>query len=396
MPDRSVGRTHRLWRTGSSALLAVAAIVSTVAAIGNALENSDDFRLDAARALASGVNPFDGAEGGTFYLHGLYVLLLPLTGLEDVTARAVYAAMNILMGIAVVLMLSRALNLGRDRTLFLLLVMAASMPFRVTVGNAQTGLIILAFSAPLFLFGRRRWPSLGAGLSLVKWSFAPPLALWILLRRSIGTSLLAAATPVVGFLIFAALTADFSLMNLLRPALREREILVDPGYADLMTLIRLAAGDGPATLVVPALAMAAASFAVVRRFHEERTAYAALLIISLVTVYHLSYDLIVLLPAAAVALREPRRPAARGILLISGYFFFIDLPQKLLAFVVSRTSSPSPRVLEGLSDALDSMVTTPGIPSVLAHLLLLSVVIVLLHRLGDRSGSLDAHGRRAR
>lgn len=366
----------------------LAAAISLGAALRNAVSFSIDFRIDAARVLAVGVSPFEGAEGGTFYLHALYVGLLPLGWLSDAGARLAFGLLNVGLGLLLVRTLARGLELDRLTTVVLGLIMVTSTPFRVTVGNAQTGLIVLALAAPFFVLRGRSGAALVGGISLVKWSFAP-LLLWVLVRRRVRDLLLFGVIPLSGFLIFGSMVSDLSSSNLLRPFVQERAILVDLGHADLMTLVRQLVGDGGVAIVAPLVLMAGLSVVIVRTFRDERIAFAALLIVSLVTVYHLSYDLIALLPAVAISLGRPRHHASRAILLIAGYFFYIDLGLKVAESIEGFLGGGvGAGPLSVVIEALDEVVRSPGPAVVLLHLLALLTVGFLLYVLDrDRDGA---------
>lgn len=373
---------------GLLAVLTIAALASVLAGLRNAAVFSVDFQWSAARLLLEGDDPyrFVGQEGpagplivSAPYTHLLYVMLLPIALLGLEPARIAWASINILMVLTACYLIAQSLELDRRRAIILTLITLASTPFRVGLGNAQTSLLVLLTVAALF----RPWSHrhlLVAGVSFTKWSFAPPIAVLLLLRGSLAHLALASTASILGFLSFAALTGDLSLEALLRPLLIQIESpVVNPGYADAMTALRLSGVPWALVASLSLVLLIAGSVGVARTFRSDLLASMTVSVVSLATVNHLSYDLILLVPVLGVALAT-RGKAASFLLAICLYFFFNDLPVKLLSFFAFLL--PSDLISGSALTAAKSLLQIPVVANrpliVAAHSALLTGVIVLM------------------
>jgi len=378
------------------AVLALAAVASVARGFVNAMEVSIDFQWSAARVLLSGDDPYlvdalgdpEGRlDSAVHYGHLLYVMKLPLALLELADARLVWAVANLIMAVTAVEVLRRAFVLRREQTLLLLSVFLASEPLRLTIGNAQTPLIVLLF-ASLLALPERRHLTLLSGVSYVKWSFAPPFALFVLIRRGWRGALLWAVPALVGMAVFASFTQDLRPLSLLRPLLRQAggPRGVADGTADVMTLMGLLGVDGPARTLLPLLLMTVASVMVVRSFRTDRHAIAALAIVSLVTVNHLPYDFVLLLPAFAASLAASRGWQRVALMSASLYFFFLAFLRRAIASAVAV--APFDRDPARALAALRSVGPTwpPQVDSSVVGILVLLVAVLALHSL-DRQAT---------
>jgi hypothetical protein len=384
------------------AVLAAMAAVSVVGGLRNAATLNLDFQWSAARVLLEGADPFlleqlgdpsGRLSSGAVHAHLLYVLYLPLAILDVDTARGVWSVINIMLATIAVIVLGRALSLERGETLVLGLLLLSSTPLRVAVGNSQMSLVVLACVAML-LHSRSSTSTVVAGGSAVKWSFTPVIFLWVLMRRGWRAAALLVVAPLAGFLVFAALVGDLSLTALLRPALGQSQgVSAGLGYADLMSILRRV--DAAQWLIIgaPLVATVIGGLWGARTIASDGLSLAAVLTVSLATVNHLNYDLVLLAPALASAIALRHLTAARWILAICGYLLFNDLPLKsvqLLAAVQSRMngSEPTGGRLQSLSTLLAEPALATSPVTVAFHMVLLVVVLALLLRL-DRTRSRD-------
>lgn len=384
------------------AVLVAMAATSVVGGLKNAATLTLDFQWSAARLLLEGTDPFLLLELGdpsgrltsaAVHAHLLYVLYLPLAVLDVDTARVLWSVINIVLATIAVIVLGRALSLGRSETLVLGLLLLSSTPLRVAVGNSQTSLVVLACVAML-LHSRSSTSTVVAGASAVKWSFTPVIFIWVFMRRGWSAAALLVVAPVAGFLVFATIVDDFSFTALLRPVLGQSQgVSSGLGYADLMSILRRV--DAAQWLIIgaPLIATVVGAVWAARAIASDGLSLAAVLTVSLATVNHLNYDLVLLAPALASAIALRHLAAARWILAICGYLLFNDLPWKsvqLLAAVQSRMNGSAP--IDDRLQSLSALLAQPALATspvtVAFHMLLLVVVLALLLRL-DRTRSRD-------
>ena len=305
------------------ALLLLAAFPSLLIGIRRALTDSRDLQWGGAWLLRHHIDPWAEAIHGyphhlpffspPNYLHHLYVLLLPLSLLRVTTAAALWCTLNIALSIGCVLLLRRLLALPMQHTIALLCLLWMSSPFRVTMASGQMSLVeLFCFIAVFSAFST---PIRGAafGLSLAKYSFSPPTALFFLLRRRFAILAIAIAIAVAGLLAAHALVPT-SLATLATEPLALAGRAVWPGVADLMTLVEtvLTRATPKATAQHAAYAvslLASLLYALLLRTRRlsRGTELALLSVVSLFLFKHLIYDYVFLLPALALALSAEGR-----------------------------------------------------------------------------------------
>ena len=317
------------------ALLLLAAFPSLLVGIRRALIDSRDLQWGGALLLRDHIDPWAEAIHGyphhlTFfsppnYLHHLYVLLLPLSLLSVHTAAALWCVLNVALSIGCVLLLRRQLALPLQQTVALLCLLWMSSPFRVTMASGQMSLVELfcliaafsAFSTPV--------RGLAFGLSLAKYSFSPPTALFFLLRRRFALLATALAVAITGLLITHTLVPT-PIGTLATEPLALAGRAVWPGVADLMTLVEaILTGPLPKStaqhIAYAVSLLASLAFALLLRTrHLSRGTQLALLSgVSLFLFKHLIYDYVFLLPPLALAFsaegRRLRYPTLAGVAL---------------------------------------------------------------------------------
>ena len=305
------------------ALLLLAALPSLLVGIRRALVDSRDLQWGGAWLLRHHIDPWAEAIHGyphhlpffspPNYLHHLYVLLLPLSLLRVTTAAALWCALNVALSIGCVLLLRRLLALPVQHTIALLCLLWMSSPFRVTMASGQMSLVelfclIAAFSA-------LPTPIRGAafGLSLAKYSFSPPTALFFLVRRRFTLLAIAVALALIGLLAAHTLVST-ALPTLATEPLTLAGRAVWPGVADLMTLIETVL-TGPLPRVSAQHIAYAVSltlslvFALLLRTRPltRGEELALLSVVSLFLFKHLIYDYVFLLPPLALAVSAEGR-----------------------------------------------------------------------------------------
>jgi hypothetical protein len=328
---------HRAVKTVIYFLLGLAAAISLVQGIRNALGPNADFQWTDVVLLTHHENPFEVYLSGDpkhqlmqgqipNYLHEMYVVEMPLAWVSFPTAERIWIAVNLLLLAASIAMLVRIYGLTRNQTLLFIALVLCSTGFRNTLGLGQQSffavfcfVISLGAISPL---GR----SLGLGGLYAKYSFAPAVVGYRLARREFRIVLLSLLIPAAGYaILLACVGGQHPLQLLIEPVLVSRHGVGD-GKADLMTLIEQSSSGRAATLLAYGLGLSLALFygAFVHRCGLSlQAAMAGLAAATLVCVKHVEYDLLVLiLPLAFFLTRRGWRSAVA--LAILGYLFYVD------------------------------------------------------------------------
>lgn len=317
-------------------LLGILSLPSLLLGLHRAFTDSRDLQWGGAYLLRHGIDPWSEAIHGyphhlpieispPNYLHHLYVLLLPFSLLPRPAAAVAWGCLNVVLSIATVYLLRRLYELPPLYATALLFLLWMSSPFRVTMACGQMGLVelfcfTLAFSA---LSAPAR--GLAFGLSLAKYSFAPPTFLFFLLRRRLVLLTASLAVALAGLLAARAIVST-PILRLATEPLTLAGAKVWPGVADLMTLLEALLtpplGLPSAQHVAYAVALLGSlAFALLlARFRLSHGEQLALLSLgSLFLFKHLIYDYVFLLPPLALAIsaagRRLRYPTLFGIAL---------------------------------------------------------------------------------
>ena len=319
------------------ALLAAAAALSILQGLLDALVGSQDFQWSPTVLLIEGKNPYawylsGNADGRIIlsqqpnYLQLLYLLLVPFGLMGWIYAKGAWAIVNVVCGGFCAHIAARRNGLSPFFYLVVILAFFLSTAFRNTVGNGQFGLVaLLSF---LIAWTSRAAPSGGIVLALgsVKYSFAPPLWLWMLLERQrsavvTGVGLLAAAWAVFSLAVRAN-----PLQTLFQP-IQVGATATGEGIGDIMSLCRHFHLDDNIVLgfsyFSAAIVMLVAMSILWRRRGrlDDETIFSALCIVALASFFHLAYDLVLLLPAFAVSFRT-KGAVRQAIWIIVGYYWF--------------------------------------------------------------------------
>lgn len=342
-------RRNNLLATAALVLLGLAAAVSLATGVRHAFAyNSHDLQWTSGRLLREHIDPW-GERLANYphhlrhfsppnYLHLLYLLLLPVSGVSFHTAEVVWCAVSILSSIAAVYVLARLFELNRVQGLAVLFLLWMSSPFRVTLETGQFSLVELFFLSATFAATSAVIAGLAFGVSLVKYSFSPVAFLLLLLRRR-WTLLLVAIGLCVLAVLGCRLLLPTPLLQLAREPFEVSRIAVSPGLADAMTLVeyglRTSLGAGRAQTVSYALALVSSVvFAFwVSRYRLSRAVELTLVsLASLLLFKHLLYDYVFLVVPLCFALKLPSLRAKLPI--FAGVFLFW-----FVAFVLNRAAS---------------------------------------------------------
>ncbi|MEP7090279.1 MAG: glycosyltransferase 87 family protein [Nocardioidaceae bacterium] len=308
-------------------LLAPTGLLAALGAVG-----SGDFQWSGAHLLFHGVDPYHvqlTGPGGRIileqnpnYLPGLYVVLLPLGALPFAVARCAWAALNVLMCLASAVWLGRAVGLRGWGLAGLPALLACSAPFVMALYTGQQTSLVLFSSVLAYRSRSQVTQGLTLALAVTKYSFSP-LALLLLARRRWWALVVLALVSLASVGVLSAWTRRNPVTVALEPLRVGRGM--HRGATDAMSLsgMLLDAPRSPATYVV-GLGTALLLFAVSRRvlaLGDWVDALACASLISLMVFPHVIYDLCLLLPVLASALRLRGRGQA-VVLVVVGYFWF--------------------------------------------------------------------------
>jgi hypothetical protein len=275
------------------------------------------------------------------YLGMLYVLGVPFGLMPMVWAAGVWAACNVALAILCAWLTARG-NALRGWTMFCVIcAMLAATPTRMTIGNGQYGLLVLAFwRLTLLARDMPRLRALCAGLSFFKFSYAPPVALLLLFRSGARTAVLSMApcAAAVG-LIWWWLPGPHRAGGLLRLAVEPFQVarLGFYSFPDEQTLPgildSMVPGQTPnARVLFGAISLAVCAIVAWLAFRrnragteEWRMAMAATMAYALFN--HHAYDSVVLLLPGCYALARWREREAQAVL---GVVLYVGFAQKLL------------------------------------------------------------------
>jgi hypothetical protein len=369
------------------ATLVLAATVSVLVGLRNGLLLAPDFKLDLARRMAAGQDPYAvGAEYG----HLAYLLLAVLAPLSDLIARSIWAVVNVVAGVAAALIAARAFRLDDVMRMRLVLMFLASTPFRVAVGNAQVSLVLLV-AASLLLLPPTRARTILSGVAYFKWTFAAPLGLFVLARRGWRDFGLWTVPAIAGFVGYSVLTRSVSAGAIVAPILRRADnpngLLEWSGHGDLMTVLGSSGVSDRWNLVISASLLVVLSVMFARTFRSERLAVAAACGLSLPLVFHLPYDYVFLLPALAAGFERRREIAGRLLIGVCAVEFFADAPFKALRAVdrlLPDGFSGQAGLLRATELTTDLAAWPLALPGAIAHLVVIVSGLLLLVRL-DRT-----------
>ena len=336
------------------------ALLSVADGIHNAMRRSLDFQWSPARLLTRHIDPWAvylaGDPGHSIllnqvpnYLHTLYVLFLPFGFLPFMPAKILWAAINLGMVLASCACVAKLYELEQRKAWFLTLLTLTSTPLRVVIGNGQiTALVLLCLALWVVALSARSRGWL-LGLSYVKYSVAPVLAIFLLLRRRWKLLAYSTLPPLVGFFCMDIWLPTPARTLLLEP-FRVATNNVSPGLANMMAVTEIFLRRPPLWHTVPdafylsarpgAAAMApyacavllavaiAAYFSWQIKNHateiDGRVLLACLTAASLLCFKHQIYDFLLLIFCMALALKASPGRARNLLLLAIGYFWYVE------------------------------------------------------------------------
>ena len=321
---------------------------------------SQDFQWSPAVLLSEGRDPYawflDGNAGERImmsqepnYLHLLYVLLLPFTYLPWAAAKAAWAVCNVAAGALSIHLVARANGLRGAAYLFAVGTFLAAGPFSHALGGGQQSLFVLLALAAAWTWRNSAAGGFWLAVGVVKYSFLPPLGLWLLMERRIMTLAIAALITVLALCLFAALSGADLVIATFEP-LRVSAQATHVGIGDAMSFARVLGADQQFGAVAPyilGLCCASAGVSVVWRCRstlDDAVIFALLNIVSLFSLFHQVYDYVLLLPLFCCALTFPPTLRASSLAYV-GYiwfvFYYIDGPWMKSPAVIGATALAS-------------------------------------------------------
>jgi hypothetical protein len=310
----------RLLRLLLIVALAAASLLSLAIGVHQALHGSIDFQWSGAHIFAQHRDAYAVFLHGDpqhelllsqvpNYLHEYYIMMLPIGLLSFTTALRLWCVFNVLAAFTAILLVRHILRLNNTQTLWTALLFLSCTSLRVVLANGQASMLYLLLALAVIAARSSVSKGLWLGLSWCKYSFAPVFFFtWLFQRRWVVLAC-AMITPLIGFI---ALYELVHTPGLLMEPLRAANIVISPGYGDLMTLARglahVHAGQASSRLrvllpyivslggtIVCALWLAAKKL-------EEHLEFAIILTLTLLLYPHLDYDFVVLLYPLAFVL----------------------------------------------------------------------------------------------
>ena len=331
-------------------LLMLAALLSAAVGVKNGLGHSQDFQWSGAHILAAHGDPWAVYLSGDpdhlirkdqipNYLPVLYVMLFPLGLLSAAHADMAWIGCNLIFAVASGWIAATIYGMSRRGSVVIVCLLLLSTAARNSIGNGQQSLLILALWCTALLWVRKNavnpeW----MGLSFCKFSFAPPVFLYLWFRWGYRAALLSLVPAVAAIgVVWVAVRGQQGLQGFLR-------IATEP-FAVARTGFRPLAGDqdvmsamhgvlsrwSPGNQLLIEFAIAYCVCTAVSyyafRVHRDRDAgwqVALMATLSFVLFKHHAYDGVVLLLPLCHALRNWRRGQAKMVVGIICYLFYIQ------------------------------------------------------------------------
>lgn len=328
-------------------LLAIAAAASLAIGVRSALLSSLDLApyLEGARLWLQGTSPYAvDLPTGFVYLPQSALLFAPLAVLPDPIAEGLWAVTNVLLWLGALALLGRMLARGDRRTTGWLVAVAAGWACgRVTLGNGQMGIFIVATLVAALVAerrGRHVLAGIALALALTKWSLSLPFLVYFAARGRWSALGVAALTVLGGFLAFGLrlgqgpweVAADYAQVLGAHAGVKHAFLRTSE-----LTAAGSAVGSTGGWLAVEGVLGAALLWAgwACRSVGGSRGRILLLAFCATVTLTalpHLHYDQVILALAVLPLLAwpdDPLRPAARALALATAALLWLDLPGSL-------------------------------------------------------------------
>lgn len=350
------GIAQRLWTERPRvvlSLLLICALLSSVVGVWNGSHRSQDFQYSGERVLLQHIDPWaDFLSGDPHhdfpmaqipnYLPILYVVLVPYGLLSIGAAQTAWAFTNLLFAIVSGRWAARFYGIrGRGVAAVICLLLMATAT-RNTLGNGQQGLLVLFFWCLMLRFAERRAGGGGSvdgqaellGASYFKFTFGPPVMLFVLFRWGVRAALFTLVPAVTSLVVvwFWLGHDPHAFLNLATEpfAVARHGFSPDRRDPNLMNVSEIFMQNQPETLrngieLVLALAVCIPfSFIAFRRHRRGSLQWhmALLATMSYSLFKHHTYDAVVLLFPLCFALSHWRERDGRWIVGLLAYQFY--------------------------------------------------------------------------
>lgn len=221
------------------------------------------------------------------------------------TAKFLWATTNLILAVQAVRIICRNAELTTIETLAVLFIFLCSTPLRNTIGNGQHALIVLICYCAL-LYPQSYINSAIAGIGYFKYSFMPPVFLFLAFKRGLVAAMISTIACTAGWIAFTIVFATSPLEILISPLLVSKSA-VGNGIADLMTIIGFLYANNQTNFsltvkyLTPLLTCALLAWYSVKSNGSRLFELSFISIACLITFKHLGYDFVLLLPAFAYA-----------------------------------------------------------------------------------------------
>ena len=342
-------------------LLILLAILSIVHAFNISLSSngSTDFSLSPAILFWDKINPYeyylysentDKILGWQvpIYAHATYIIFYVFTLLKLTTANLVWSILNIFFGILSAIIISKYSKLKNFEIILILCFFCLSTPFRNCVSLGQITLLVLLSFCAIFIqnsFSR----NFLLGISYIKYSFMPVLALLILFKNGFRALFISGLFCILGWIFFSLFLDQNLFYTMLQPlqvALKHSNEHLNRG--DLFTILGfLKSYEIEFNLnIIRIIIILIVTLYLVRdicKYDDKLLILSLLLIVNLFTFGHLIYDYIVLLPSFVYSFSKRKSIYAKISLLIILYFWFgIRLKDYIMDYMANGFFSLSP------------------------------------------------------
>ena len=337
------------------AILVVLATISAAAGVFNGSRRSQDFQYSGERVLLHHVDPWADFLAGDpnhdfamtqipNYLAILYVILVPYGLVSAAAARTLWALTNLFFAVASGTWAARYYGMRGRGIVAVVCLLLMSTAARNTMGNGQAALLVLFFwSLMLLLAQRSAGRRVGGqaellGASYFKFSFGPPLLLFVLFRWGVRAALWTVVPALVALgLVWLWLTGGHNPHALVRIALEPLAVakhgfIPDFGDPNLMNVAEIGLRRLPENVmngIELALALAVCvplSWVAFRRHRNASLGWhmALLATMSYGLFKHHTYDGVVLLFPLCYGLSRWRERAGRWIVGLIAYLFYFE------------------------------------------------------------------------
>jgi len=322
--------------------------VNVLAGVVIALRPTQSFDVDIVTAwcrdwLINGVNPYPGVEFRTNYPPYALVALSPLALLPHGLLKGTWAILSGGLGVAagwLGLQTAKSARRGVSAIRLSIGCFLAWESLRIGLGLGQFTLLALASGLAAVVYRGTIGRGILLGLAMIKPQVGAAFLLWAILEGASASLLVAGASLVAGTLLFAARLAESPLQVVtLYAKVLGRELSGSDfrqGTLELRPLIRDLIGQPAVADTVHVAVVAGALILLIAVSRRMSLAGRTLFLLpltclwTLMSVYHATYDLVLLWPAAvatAVWLDDPRpQPIALATLAAVEGALLIDIP----------------------------------------------------------------------